>query len=194
MNRFLTLAGAALITATLAACSSGINNGLAHRITFDSNGLVVHAMGHPNAYVSRKGDLRIDGKNIAVTQAQRQLLQHYYVQARSTMDSGKAMGKQGIAMAERGIGDAISSIFHKDSTVAEKRMDAESQKIGSAANALCANIKSLGTTQLAIAAQIPAFAPYAAGDQMRCTITHGTTTAHSSGNPASASTTIVTVQ
>ncbi len=44
MNRILTLAGVVLIGATLAACAPGINT-LGNRITFDSNGMVVHALG-----------------------------------------------------------------------------------------------------------------------------------------------------
>lgn len=196
MNRFLTLAGIALIVATLAACSPGINDGFNHRITFDSNGMVVHALGHPNAHVGRNGDLAIGGKAVAVTPAQRALLQRYYREARTVMDSGAAMGQQGIKMAERGIGAAVESILHgNDSAATDKQMNAQSAQVESAASSLCAGIKTLGDTQKAIAASIPAFAPYAAGDQMQCSITHGTRTARSSGSPASASTTInVTVQ
>lgn len=194
MNRILTLAGAVLISATLAGCSPGINM-IGHRITFDSTGMVVHAAGHPNAHITRDGGLTIDGKTIAVTPAQRQLLQHYYVQARTTMASGEAAGKQGIAMAERGIGHSIASLFRKDSSADDKQVEAQSKQVELAATAMCADIHALGATQKAIAAQIPAFAPYADGDQMKCTITGGTTTARSSGAPASASTTInVTIQ
>lgn len=173
MNRILTLAGIVLIGATLAACSPGINT-LGNRITFDSNGMVVHALGQPDAHVSRDGSLSIGGNTVAVTAAQRQLLKRYYVEAIATMDSGEAMGKHGITMAERGIGDAIASIFHRDSATAEKRMDAESQKIETAATALCTDIKTLGATQKEIASEIPAFAPYASGDQMRCEVTRST--------------------
>lgn len=191
MNRFLTLAGIALIVATLAACSPGINDGFNHRITFDSNGMVVHALGHPNAHVSRNGDLAIGDKTVTVTPAQRELLQRYYREARTVMDSGAAIGKQGIKMAERGIGAAVESIFHgNDSAATDKQMNAQSAQVDNAASTFCASIETLGATQKAIAASIPAFAPYASGDQMQCTITHSTITVRSSGSPASASTTI----
>lgn len=180
MNRITTLAGSMLIAMSLAACSPGIN-GTGHRITFDSNGMVIHATGHPDAHVSQDGDLRIGGESIAVTPAQRQLLQHYYRQAGEVMQDGRTMGKHGVSMAERGIGDAIASIFHGDSATAEKRMDAESQKMESDADALCANVKALGATQKTIAAEIPAFAPYASGDQMHCVVTH-TVTIRSNGS------------
>ncbi|HET7662130.1 MAG TPA: hypothetical protein VFK31_00700, partial [Rhodanobacteraceae bacterium] len=61
MKTTLTLAGVILITAALAACSPGINT-LGNSITFDSNGIVVHALGHPDAHVGRDGALEIDGK------------------------------------------------------------------------------------------------------------------------------------
>lgn len=170
MNRSLTLAGTVLITAALAACSPGFNT-LGNGITFDSNGLVVHASGHPNAHVSRDGNLSIGSKAVAVTPAQRQLLTRYYGEAAVVMQSGEAMGKHGISMAARGIGDAISSIFHHDSSTADKRMEAESKVIESAAGKLCADIKALGATQNAIAANIPAFAPYASSNRMECTVT-----------------------
>lgn len=174
MTRTLILAGIALITVALTACSPGIHT-LGNSITFDSSGMVVHAQGHPNAHVSRDGALSIDGKAIAVTPAQRQMLQHYYQQGHDVIASGEAMGKHGVAMAERGIGDAISSIFHSDSSTADKRLQAESQTIQKAADKLCAEVKALGATQNTLAAEIPAFAPYASGDRMQCTVTHTTT-------------------
>lgn len=174
MNRILTLTGAALITGTLVACSPGIH-ALGHSITFDSSGMVVHAAGHPDAHITRNGELDIDGKAVAVTPAQRQLLQRYYRQALDAEDSGEAMGKQGVQMATHGIGAAIHSVFHGDSSRADKQLDAQSKQIEAAADQLCANVEALGATQKAIAAGVPAFAPYAAGNRFQCTVTHTTT-------------------
>ena len=175
MNKILTRAGIALVVATLAACSPGLNVGAGYHISFDRNGLVVHAPGQPNAHVSRNGDLTIGDKSVAVTAAQRQLLQRYYRQATSTMDSGVAIGKQGVEVATRGIGDAIASIFHGDSAAADKQLDAQSQNIEAAAGKLCADVKALGATQAAIAASLPAFKPYASSNKLYCEVTHKTT-------------------
>ena len=174
MNRILTLAGVVLMVATLAACSPGIHT-LGNSITFDSNRMVVHAPGKPDASVSSDGDLRIDGKAIAVTPAQRRLLQRYYQEARDTMVAGEAMGKQGVRIATHSIGAAIRSIFHGESSSADKQLDAQSKQIESAADKLCADIKAIGTTQQAIAVQIPAFAAYASNNRLECTVTHSTT-------------------
>lgn len=180
MHRILVFAATALIAATLAACSPGINL-LGHRITFDSSGMVVHAAGQPNAQISSAGDLRIDGKPVAVTPAQRQLLQRYYQQAHGVMDSGAAMGKQGIDMAQSGIEDAIASIFRKDSSAADKQLDARSQKIEASADAFCNQLRTLGATEQAVAAGLPAFKPYAGSDHMQCRITHTTVVRHDDG-------------
>jgi hypothetical protein len=174
MNRILTFAGAVLVVATLAACSPGIHT-LDNSITFDSSGLVVHASGHPNAHVSTEGDLTIEGKAVAVTPAQRQLLKRYYQQAHNAVDAGEAVGKQGVQVATRSIGAAIRSIFHDESSAAKKQLDAQSRDIETAANTLCGDINTLGATQQAIADQIPAFRPYASSNQLQCRITHTTT-------------------
>ena len=173
MKTTLTLAGFILITAALAACSPGINT-LGNSITFDANGIVVHAAGHPNAHIGRDGALEIDGKAIAVTPQQRQLLQRYYREAQDTMSSGTAVGKQGVQIATHSIGAAIRSIFQGDSSSLDERMDAQSKHIEAAAAKLCADVKALGATQNAIATAIPAFAPYASRNRMECSVTHST--------------------
>lgn len=175
MNRILTLTGAVLVAATLAACSPGINEGIGHRITFDSNGMVVHATGKPDAHVDKDGSLAIDGRSIDVTPAQRAALQRYYGEARSMMQSGEAVGKQGAAMAERGIDNAIASLLHGDSSKAQKKLEAQSNQIDSAVGKLCTDLKALDDTQQILAAEIPAFAPYATGNHTECSVTSTTT-------------------
>jgi hypothetical protein len=175
MNKLLTLTGTALTTLALAACSPGINEGIGHRITFDSSGMVVHAIGKPDAHIGKDGTLSISDHAIDVTPAQRAMLQRYYGEARSMMQSGEAVGKQGAAMAERGIGDALASLLHGDSSKAQQKMEAQSNQMDSAVGKLCTDLKALGDTQKALASGIPAFAPYASGSRTDCTITRTTT-------------------
>lgn len=189
MNKFIPVIASLLVAATLAACAPGINTP-GQRITFDSNGMVVHAPGEPNAHVTPAGDLAIGDKTVAVTPAQRELLRRYYQQASGAMASGAAMGKQGVAMAESGISDAVASIFHHGTDAAEKKMDAQSQKIEASADALCKQVKALGDTQVAIAAGIPAFKPYASsGSRMQCTYTHTVTVRDNDGHATTTTTT-----
>jgi hypothetical protein len=189
MNKILTLTGVALATLALAACSPGINEGIGHRITFDSSGMVVHAIGKPDAHIGKDGSLAINDRAIDVTPTQRAMLQRYYQQAGAVMSSGKAISRQGVQMATHGIGAAIRSIFHGDSGSADKQLDAQSQQIESAASTLCTDIKAFGSTQQAIAAEIPAFAPYASGAQTECKVTHTTTIRTAAGNSTTTSST-----
>lgn len=181
MHRFVARFLAVSLAATLSACSPGINYGIGEgRITFDAQGLVVHAPGHPNAHVSSAGDLRIGSRRIATTPRQRELLRHFYVQAQNTMDSGLAMGKQGAAFGARAVGTAIRSLLHGDSDAAEQQLDAQSNEIQAAAGTLCEAVNALAATQRRVAAEVPAFAPYASANAgARCTLgrSHsGTTT------------------
>lgn len=174
MYRIQKLAGCALFAVALAACSPSIHSN-GHRISFDATGMVVHARGHADAHVTPNGDLSIDGKAIAVTAPQRAQLQQYYTQARGTLDSGEEIGKQGVSMAKHGIDTAIDSIFHDGKSSAEAKLDAQSEQIEAAADKLCGDLQTLNTTQQAIAASIPAFAPYAAGSPLQCHIVRTTT-------------------
>jgi hypothetical protein len=175
MKTFLTLAGSVLLATTLAACSPGINEGIGHHISFDSSGMVIHATGKPDAHVGKDGSLAINGRAVDVTPAQRAMLQRYYGEARSMMQSGEAVGRQGAAMAEKGIGSAIASIFHGDSSKADKQLEAQSNQIDSAVGKLCTDLKALDDTQQTLAAEIPALAPYAPSSRANCTITSTTT-------------------
>lgn len=174
MNKFPTFVCITLATIALAACSPGINEGIGHHITFDSNGMVVHAIGKPDAHIGRDGSLAIDGRTVDVTPAQRAMLQRYYGEARSMMQSGVAVGKQGAEMARRGIGDAVASLLHGDSSKADKQLDAQSDRMDSAVGKLCTDLKALDGTQQTIANEIPAFAPYATGSHADCTVTSTT--------------------
>lgn len=172
MNKLLTLTGITLATLALSACSPGINEGIGHRITFDSSGMAVHSIGKPDAHIGKDGSLAIDGRSITVTPAQRVLLQRYYGEARSMMQSGTAVGKQGVAMAEKGIGNALASLLHGDSSKAQEKLETQSNGMDSAVVKLCTDLKALGETQQTLAARIPAFAPYATGDRTECNVTH----------------------
>lgn len=174
MNKLLTMTGIAFATLALAACSPGINEGIGHHITFDSSGMVIHAIGKPDAHIGKDGSLAIDSRAIEVTPAQRAMLQRYYGEAQSMMQSGEAVGKQGAAMAEKGIGSAVASIFHGDSSKADKQLEAQSNQIDSAVGKLCTDLKALDDTQQTLANEIPALKPYVSGAKKDCSVSSTT--------------------
>lgn len=188
MKTILTLAGSVLLAAMLAACSPGINEGIGHRITFDSSGMVVHALGKPDARVGSDGSLAIGGQAIKVTPAQRALLQRYYGEARDMMQSGKAVGQAGARIATHAVGDAIANIFSSKSSGADKALDAQTNAISKAADALCLNLHQLVTTQKQIATQVPAFKPYGTLDNVQCKTTTTYTIGGASDGAASPAT------
>ncbi|MGH8117980.1 MAG: hypothetical protein ACREP0_11015 [Rhodanobacteraceae bacterium] len=174
MNRFLALGAMFLMTATLAACShGGVIVAGGEVMDFDNAGLVLHASGRPDAHVSRDGGFSIGSHAVAVTPAQRQLLRRYYAEARVTVNASTVMEKQGFAMAADGIGSAIGSIFHGNASSTDKQMNALSRTIEREASAVCADVKALGATQNAIAAELPAFAPYGSSNRLTCEVTIG---------------------
>lgn len=160
MKAILTFASSALLATTLAACSPGINEGIGHRITFDANGMVVHALGKPDAYVGSDGSLAIGDKTITVTPAQRVLLQSYYGEARDVMQSGKDVGKAGVKIATQAVDNAIRNVLSSGSAAADKALDAQSNAIEQAADTLCTKVQQLAATQTRVASQLPALKPY----------------------------------
>jgi len=187
MKTILTLAGSVLLAATLAACSPGINEGIGHRITFDSSGMLVHAIGRPDAHIGKDGSLAINDRPIDTTPEQRALLKDYYSEARNMMQSGKAVGQAGVGLAEHAIGNAIRHVFSGKSDASDKALDAQSDSIGKAADALCLDLQQLVATQKQIAAQLPAFEPYNALGDAHCSTTTTHTVAVSDGPGASTS-------
>lgn len=176
MNRFLTLSGIFLATATLAACSGGGVFAGGQVIDFDHDGLVLHASGRPDAHVTRDGDFSIGSHAVTLTPGQRQLFRRYYAEARITVNASTTMGKQGMEMAARGIGSAIGSIFHASASSTGGQTNAQSHAIEREASAICADVKALGATQDALAAELPAFAPYGSSSRLTCEVTIGPTT------------------
>lgn len=165
----LLIVALSLLVPMLATCSLSVSEGLGHRITFAANGMLVHAFGHPDAWVSRHGDLSIDGKPVALTPPQRQLLRGYYAQAQAMREVGKATIAQETAIVKRRVETAIASFFHGSPSATDAPLSARSKRVAdAAATTLCTDIRKLGLTQTAIAASLPAFAPYADGAVTRC--------------------------
>lgn len=192
MKRPIILLTSLLLAGVLTACSPSINQGLSHRITFDNTGMVAHALGKPDAHIGSDGSLAIGNRTVAVTPPQRVLLQQYYQQADATIETGKQLRVAGAKLGKNVIGNLIHSILHGDSATAEKQMEAQSNGIQAAATGLCTNLKAMNATQKEIAAQIPAFAPYALSDSdMHCDVTHRTVVRHSDGTTTTTTTTSV---
>lgn len=163
-----TSLGVGLVLAlSLAACKpqTSIDNGNGKIARFGDGELTINADGYPKAKIGANGDLVIDGKAVALTPDQRKLVSAYYGELEGITQAGIAVGKQGAKMAGKAVGAAISGVISGNTDDIDARMDAEAKKIEAEANKICTRLTGLRTAQDALAAQVPAFRPYANLDQ-----------------------------
>lgn len=156
-----------LLALSLAACKpqTSIDNGNGKIARFGDGELTINADGYPKAKVGANGDLIIDGKAVALTPEQRKLVSAYYGELEGITQAGIAVGKQGAKMAGKAVGAAISGVISGNTDDIDARMEAEAKKIEAEAKKICTRLNGLRTAQDALAAQVPAFRPYANLDQ-----------------------------
>ena len=115
----------------------------------------------PNAEITPKGDLLLDGKAVAVTPQQRATLLEYRGQIIAIADAGMALGSKGAELAGKAIGESLGALFSGDTDQVEKRVEAEASKIEAEAKLLCRQMPPMLATQQKLAASLPEFRPYA---------------------------------
>lgn len=134
-------------------------------VNIDVNGKHVRTGGSglPKAEITPAGDLLIDGKAVAINDAQRRQLLAYRGQIVGIAEAGMAIGSQGAAIAGTAISGAIGAIFSSEQGRKdfEQRMEAEGKKIEAEAMKLCKLMPPLLASQQALAGSLPAFKPYA---------------------------------
>jgi hypothetical protein len=155
---------AAAVAAVLTGCSSGIEiddgSGL-QSIRIHDGSVALHKNGAPEADITVAGDLSIDGKPIAVTPNQRDLLKQYYAQVLLVRNAGLETGKAGAAMAGHALGTVASGLIHGNPASIGPAVDAQARKIEAKAMDVCNDFEVLGLKQNAVANALPAFKAYA---------------------------------
>lgn len=137
-----------------------------------SDGINININGHrihratsdlPEAEITPQGELLIQGKAVAATDAQRQQLLAYRGQIIGVAEAGMAIGVKGADIAGEALGGVVGVIFGgKDGEKAfEQRMEAQGKKIEAEAMKLCTQMPALFASQQALAASMPEFKPYA---------------------------------
>ena len=155
---------ACLLSVALAACTSNENSSSSsvfNHISFNGDSVIVHARQAPPAVLLRDGSLNIDGETIVATAAQQQLLADYYRQSVQLRDDGVAIGAAGGMMAGHAIGAVVSGLASGNPDQIGPRVEAQVAKIEARVADLCSDLQMLRSTQDAIAAELPAFLPYA---------------------------------
>jgi hypothetical protein len=121
--------------------------------------------GAPTAEITPKGELLIDGRAVSVTDAQRRLLLEYRGHVAAVASAGAEVGIEGARLATRAMGEALRGVFNGDAGEAEKRVEAQADSVRASALKLCDRLPAMFDTQQALAAALPAFAPYATMDR-----------------------------
>ena len=166
--RFRMMVPITLTAFALAACGhpswSGAQigaDGDGPAIRLQNGDVVIAPNARPEARVSAQGALSIGGKAVVVTPTQRAQLLAYHRDAFAVLRSGLAIGKAGATMAGSVVGSVIGHLADGGTRNIQYTADQQADRIRRQAAALCGQLEILRQAQDAVAADLPAFAPYA---------------------------------
>lgn len=127
-------------------------------ITLKDNIVTLHAEGAPDALLNADGKLLIDGAPVPATPAQQGLLMLYFQHVADVHSTGLAMGKVGADMGMKALKDTTAG-----KSKAEKDQDAEAggNQLKALGQKMCQQEAGIRDVQEQLAAQLPAFRPYA---------------------------------
>lgn len=119
----------------------------------------------PNAEITPQGDFLIEGKSVAVNDAQRALLLDYRRDVHAVVGTAMTLGIKGADLAGTAMKEAIGGIFSGDGAQIEQRIEAEASKLENESKQICTQLPALLATQEKLAAVLPEFQPYATLNQ-----------------------------
>jgi hypothetical protein len=130
-------------------------------ITLHDGVVTIKAPDAPDATVDQNGKLAVAGKDVAVSDAQRELLQHYNATARKMHDDAIATGKAGAETAAKALGAVAGKMTGADTAEeTQKKAEAAAQDVRLAAAKICDDVAEMKSTQDTLVAQLDAFKPY----------------------------------
>ncbi|HEY5802533.1 MAG TPA: hypothetical protein VIT90_02400 [Lysobacter sp.] len=113
------------------------------------------------AEITPKGDLLIDGRAVAVTPAQRALLLEYRGHVVAVATAGMHIGMESADLATKAVAESLKGVFTGNTDEGEKHVEAEADKVRTAAQQLCTHLPGMLASQQKLAAALPEFQPYA---------------------------------
>ncbi|WP_157971463.1 DUF2884 family protein [Dyella sp. C9] len=157
------LAATLALALLLAACgkNAGGTNIANGGIVYRNGEVTLHAAGAPDAVISETGDLVINGKAVAVDEAQRDMLRRYRGTVVDIHTQGIAAGKAGAALALDSVKGAVQSLGGSDSNASQKSAEARTAQVKQTGTRICEDVVAIKAAQDQLAAQLPAFQPYA---------------------------------
>jgi hypothetical protein len=130
-------------------------------ISIHAGHIAVHAQGQGDADITAAGELSIAGKSIAITATQSELFKRYYASALAMRDHGIAAGEAGVATANKAITSVASNLASGNPEKIDAEVNASAAKVKAQADKVCDDLGQIRSIQETLAAQLPAFRPYA---------------------------------
>lgn len=116
----------------------------------------------PRAEITPQGDLLIEGRKVAVDAEQRRLLLAHRAELVDVAKAAMSIGVRGADLGVQAASGALKAVFTGTTDEFGQRMEAEGQRIEQQAQQLvCARLPGLRQSQVALAAALPEFRPYA---------------------------------
>lgn len=120
----------------------------------------------PRAAITPQGDLLIGGKPVPLSAAQRQEVLAYRARLVAIAQQGIAVGRQGATLGVNAASEAIAGALSGQSEQQiRQRVEAQTSGIRAAAAKICDGLPALMASQQKLAADVPAFRPYATTTQ-----------------------------
>lgn len=160
----------ALLIAAATGCSQqssapGRHDSVMKHITLQGDRVGANAPNGKVAWIDPAGGVEIDGKPVALNEAQRALTLQYYTQVRSLRDDGLAVGKAGAKLASSAIGEVAKGLASGNPDQIGDKIEIQAGTVEVQAMKLCRGVGDLQVMQDAIVSALPAFAPYATIDE-----------------------------
>ncbi|HUO80310.1 MAG TPA: DUF2884 family protein [Steroidobacteraceae bacterium] len=163
--RTMTFVAAATCVAVLAACghskpapAAGPHSG---SLRVEDGQVVIAGAGGGEARVSPDGRLTVGGADVSVTEGQRAQLANYYKAASAVFDHAVATGSAGAAVGAAAASGVASGLAKGDMSDLKAKVEAQAGEVRRQAAKMCESLKEARAAQDALAAQLPAFQPYA---------------------------------
>jgi hypothetical protein len=156
------LAALCLLAVATAQADVRINTHDKGRIAIEGTDIVITADDHSRAEIDPAGDLKTGGKDVPVTDAERQLLVQYSQNLRDMEKQGAAAKRQAWRMAPGILGTALGDLF---TGASDKQINDDANKAAEPLKEevlkLCDSMKAERKVQDQISDALPAFKPYA---------------------------------
>jgi hypothetical protein len=155
-----------LTAAMLAGCGhsqdhSRTTSVFQHLSITDNGDVVARARDGSEARITAAGDLDVQGKSIAVTPVQRELLQDYHADAVALRKDAIATGKVGVETGMHALDAVAKGLASGNTDSIDSEVNSRAKKVDTLAQTVCQDLARLYADQGKVTAAIPAFSPYA---------------------------------